>query len=72
MRRNLRENDVVLVIDDQTPRGSWPLGRVMKVFRGKDDVVRSAVVKTQFGEYHWPISKMCMLLEAETDVVEPV
>ena len=62
--RNLQENDVVLIVHPETPRGKWPLGRVTKVFRGSDDVIRSALVKTQNGEYHRPEVKLCLL---ETD-----
>ncbi|CDW60891.1 hypothetical protein TTRE_0000929501 [Trichuris trichiura] len=34
--------DVVVLVDSNTPRGSWPLGRISTVYSGKDGVVRSA------------------------------
>ena len=45
-RRNLTEGDIVLIVQQNTPRGDWPLGRVIEVNRGRDGFVRSARVKT--------------------------
>ena len=69
-QRNLQENDVVLIVHPEIPRGKWPLGRVTKVFRGSDDVIRSALVKTQNGEYHRPAVKLCLLETNGKDEVE--
>ncbi|XP_045023763.1 uncharacterized protein LOC123468196 [Daphnia magna] len=44
-RRNLAVNDLVLVVTPNSPRGSWPIGRVFNVHQGPDGVVRSADVK---------------------------
>ena len=57
-RRELKVGDIVLVLVEQTPRGTWPLGRVLEVIRSKDGQVRQARVKMQSGEYTRPISKM--------------
>ena len=37
---NLKIGDVVLVADQNTPRGQWPLGRVQELFPGQDGRVR--------------------------------
>ena len=34
-QRNLQEGDVVLIVDDTTPRNSWPMGRVQQVHLDK-------------------------------------
>jgi len=47
IKRNLKENDIVLILDEATPRLAWPLGRVLKTLPGRDGLVRSAVVKTK-------------------------
>ena len=65
VRQDLKENDIVLSLDEKTPRGTWPMGKVLQVFRDEDEHVRSAFVKTEKGTYHRPISKLCMLLESE-------
>ena len=65
LRRNLEVDDIVLVLDEKLPRGSWPLARVVEVIRGSDGNVRSARVQSSSGVYLRPVSKMCLLLECE-------
>ena len=38
--------DVVLPMDENFPRGQWPLARVLEVFTTEDGLVRSAAGKT--------------------------
>ena len=45
-RPPLRVGDIVLVMDDDTKRGRWPLGLVIETIVSHDDLVRSARVKT--------------------------
>ena len=58
---NLRENDIVLMVDPNSPRGHWPLGRVAKVMPGPDGVVRTANVVTSKGSYDRPAARLCRL-----------
>ena len=44
-RRELKENDVVLVVDAGLPRGQWPLGLVVEPLLSEDGRVRAANVK---------------------------
>ena len=37
--------DVVLLMDENFPRGQWPLARVLEAFTSDDGLVRSAAVK---------------------------
>ncbi|CAB3992107.1 Hypothetical predicted protein [Paramuricea clavata] len=61
-QRNLAEavGDLVLLVDENLQRGHWPLGRVTKVFPGKDGLVRIAEVKTK-NVLKRPIQKLCFL-----------
>ena len=43
-RENLRENDIVLIVDDQAHRSFWKMARVLEVKLSKDDLVRSVVL----------------------------
>ena len=61
-RRNVRVDDIVLIVDSRNLRGQWPLGRVIEVMPGKDGKVRVVRVKTNFGEYVRPVAKLCVLL----------
>ena len=67
-QRNVCVNDLVLIVEKNTPRGHWPLGKVIDVTPGPDNVVRSATVKTKSGEYVRPVSKLCLLEVGEEDV----
>ena len=64
-RRNLKVNDLVLVVDKTIPRGRWLLGRCMKVFPGRDGRVRTAEIKTKESSLIRPISKLCLLEELD-------
>ena len=61
--RNLCVGDLVLLAGDDTPRGLWPLARVVQVFPGPDGCVRSADVVTATGRLRRPASKICLLEE---------
>lgn len=44
-RRNIQVDDIVIVVTPNAKRGTWPIGRVIHVITGQDQVVRSAEVK---------------------------
>ena len=44
-RHNLKEGDVVLIVEPNARRGEWPLGRVIEAYPGADGLVR--VVKSR-------------------------
>jgi hypothetical protein len=57
--QNVAVDDDVLVADERTPRGSWPLGRVLEVYSNrKDGFVRSVKVKTSTTALVRQITKM--------------
>ena len=64
-RRNLKVDDIVLVVDDKLPRCSWMMGRVVRVHADEKGIVRKAWIKTQNGEVYRPLSKLCLLQESE-------
>lgn len=55
---SVREGDIVLVGTDNTKRISWPLGRVVAVMPGSDEVVRLVKVKTAKGEFLRPVQRL--------------
>ena len=60
-RKDIAEGDVVLVIDPSSPRGEWPLARVLSVHPGRDGRVRVATVKVGQSVLTRPITKLCHL-----------
>ena len=68
-RRNFSVGDIVLLVDNQTVRNSWPLGRVVDVYPGRDGLVRCLKVRTATAVLERPIAK-CVLLEAVSGIEE--
>ena len=64
IRRNLAVGDIVLVSAENSPRNSWPLGRVVEVFADKKGLVRRTRVKVKGAVLERPIDKLCLLIEA--------
>ncbi|KAL9951191.1 hypothetical protein ACROYT_G043811 [Oculina patagonica] len=65
-QRNLAVNDIVLLLDENTPRSFWPLGRVLEVYSNrKDELVRSAKVKKRTSELVRHVDKIVLLEAAE-------
>ncbi len=63
---NVREGDVVVLQDDGLVPTRWPLGRVTKVHRGKDGLVRVVTLKSGSGTYKRPVTKIAPLLPSNT------
>lgn len=57
----LEVGDIVIIVDDNLPRGSWLKGRIIQINKGKDEAVRSAVVQTKTGIYKRPATKIASL-----------
>ena len=64
-QRNSEIGDLVLLADSNTPRGQWKMARITKVFPGEDGVVRVAEIKTEARILTRPVTKLCLLEEAE-------
>ena len=58
---SVKEDDVVLLIDEPLPRGQWRLAKVVKVFKGREGHARACRVKTKGREQTRPFVKMCLL-----------
>ena len=62
VNRNISVGDIVLFIEQNIPRGEWPLGRVSKV----NVDVRSAEVRTGRSNLLRPVHKLCLLDACES------
>ena len=63
--RDVQVNDIVMVADNNAVRGKWTIGRVMKVYPGKDKRIRNVTVITSGKEYNRPITKIAVIQPAE-------
>ena len=61
IKSNLKVGDLVLVMDENAPKGSWPLGLIQEVSVGRDGLVRSARLKTVTSVLTRPITKLVSL-----------
>ena len=65
-QRNLAVNDIVLLLDENTPHSVWLLGRVLEVNSNrKDGLLCSAKVKTRMSVYVRPVDKIVLLEAAD-------
>ena len=63
-KRSIKVGDLVLIKQENTPRGVWPLGLVVHVSESSDGLVRSVRLRLKNkSEISRPITK-CVLLEA--------
>ena len=65
-KANLRVNDIVLIADEETTRGKWPLGIITAVEQSADGLVRAAIVRVNGKEKRRPINKL-VFLERHSD-----
>lgn len=59
--KNVQVGDLVLVMDENTPRGVWPLGIVEETYPSSDGLVRSVKIKTKVSRFVRPITKVVLL-----------
>ena len=59
--RDIKVDDVVLVMSPKTPQGHWPLGQIVEVYLGKDGKVIIAKVQVGEDELLRPVAKLCQL-----------
>ena len=58
---NFKVDELVLLQDDDTRRGKWPLGQITKIMPGPDEVVRVVEIRTKDGTYVRPVTKLFRL-----------
>ena len=61
VKPNLQVNDIVLVAEEDTSRGKWPLGIITEVELSSDGLVRAAMVRFNGKEKRRPINKLVFL-----------
>ncbi|UYV66669.1 hypothetical protein LAZ67_4002499, partial [Cordylochernes scorpioides] len=68
--RCLKEEDLVLIGQDNTKRIIWPVGKIVKLYLGKDGVNRVARVKTSTGEWLRPVHRLFPLESTSEETPE--
>ena len=61
-RDNLKEDDVVLLVDDQCHRSQWKMARVEEAILSKDGLVRTVKLKlAEHSTFVRPVQKLIYL-----------
>ena len=60
--RDLKTGDLVWIVEPTSPRGHYPLARVVKLIYGTDAIARSAELKTATGNHVRPVVKLAPAL----------
>ena len=58
MQPPLKVGDIVWVLKDLTPRGIWPIGRVVEEHPGRDGTTRVVTVRTAYGTLNRPATAL--------------
>ena len=67
----VKAGDIVLVSEDKTPRGKWPLACIIETYPGKDNLIHTILLQTAKGQLKRPI-QWCFKLElADNGDVNP-
>ena len=61
----IKTGDLVGILEDFTPRGIWPVGRIIEIFTGPDGRARSCVIKTALGKITRPAVKLALITPRE-------
>lgn len=64
-RRNFTVGDLVLVVEDNSPRNSWLKERITETMTDSRGYVRRVHLQTKMSVLERPVTKLCLLLEAE-------
>ena len=68
MRRNLSPNELVLLVDENLPRGQWQIGRITEVHPDRQGRVRQVSVRTGTGIImKRPVTKLCTIIDIDDD-----
>lgn len=64
-------NDLVSIFEPNLPACTWRTGRVVKLHKGKDNIIRVITVKTSRGELVRPSNKVCLIPTSPDNDVQP-
>ena len=65
VKRNFISGDIVLIVGDSAPHNSWLTGRIVQTTPNRRGLVRQVRIKTKTSYLDRPITKVCLLQEAE-------
>lgn len=68
---NLKEGDMVLLMDEQNAPLRWPIARITKTYPGPDGLVRVVDIYTKGKTYRRPVGKLSLMpIETDSESIE--
>ena len=67
-KRDLKEGDIVLMKDDGTPRGQWPLALVVETHKSNDGLVKSVSLRSRGSCFDRPVHKTVLLVAGDEEM----
>jgi len=64
-KRSFSIGDIVVIMDPVVPQGSWLMGKITQTYPDKKGFVCSGQLKTKMGQLDQPVTKICLVMEAE-------
>ncbi|XP_037928743.1 uncharacterized protein LOC119663146, partial [Teleopsis dalmanni] len=68
---NIQTNTTVILKEDNVPVLQWPLGRIIKVYKGEDGLVRVCDIQTKKGVFKRPVHKLAPLFPEDDKLEDP-
>ncbi|KAG5879367.1 hypothetical protein JTB14_016520 [Gonioctena quinquepunctata] len=67
---SIQKNDIVIIVDSHGLRNTWPKGRVINLYPGKDNRIRIVDVQLANGTIlRRPVSRLCVLdIQRKTEI----
>ena len=62
-KKNIKDGDIVILVDENLPRSQWHLGKIEQVYPGSDGLVRKVKVRSRQSLLDRPVSKVVLLCD---------
>ena len=62
-KKNIKDGDIVILVDENLPRSQWHLGKIEQVYPGSDGLVRKVKVRSGQSLLDRPVSKVVLLCD---------
>ena len=63
-------DDIALVWNDTLPPSKWPLGRVVKIYDGCDELTRAVETKTAGSILKRPVHKLVLFEKSDNTIIK--
>lgn len=66
-KHGVKEGQLCVIKSENFPPSAWALGRILRIIKGKDGLVRNVVIQTATNQLTRPVQKICILPTEKDD-----